>query len=431
MPGFTVVEGRLSEKYNHFEEYRFVSCQATATRLMGVIALKITWRGKSRSRSYYYQVIHLDYSEYGIDEYLEFECIPGRDDYASNKEDMNHYWNNFTSVMGGSVVEITADAMLRLIEMAVPLAADDIDREYDDRENSEFRHFALMRLGLMRDELAAQGVTSATCSPEEAMRAVMPDKLATCETINYFIMRLIDHDYDAAEMISTIPRSDMKNSPLAEPGIQTLIRSRIRKSSQSTDPPADGVSYPYRVRITTLGRRGYYHSSFVIYLDGDYKTRNAKVTQLDVGTLVKLSEYESAIQVSQKEYITVFQCPDKILDGFNGSYIAPLAGVEPAIVPNGWLYTILKKDNSHVNKSDYRLGDDVYGYALLTIGGELILMSNDVNAITSLDNATIFSLYSPYLEVTGRYLLDHTPVFHTICHTAGVRFEDLIEPAGN
>ena len=146
-----------------------------------------------------------------------------------------------------------------------------------------------------------------------------------------------------------------------------------------------------------------------------------------MGSLIKLSEFESAIQVVQKEYITVFDCPDNILEGFNGNYIAPLQGVDPVIVPNGWLYTIYKKDNSHVNKTEYRLGDDVYGYALLTIGGQLIIMTHDMNSITTLDNAVIFSVYSPYLNVTGRYLLEKTPVFHTLCHSHGVYFEDLID----
>ena len=94
MPEFKLVDGRLSEYYNHFGDYRLVSCQATDTRLMGVVALKLTWRGKEKSRSHYYQVIHLDYSEYGIDEYLEFECIPGTDTYVDNKEEMNYHWNH-------------------------------------------------------------------------------------------------------------------------------------------------------------------------------------------------------------------------------------------------------------------------------------------------------------------------------------------------
>ena len=424
--GLSLVEGRLSDRYNHFAEYEFESCQATDTRLMGVVAMKITWRGRDKARARYFQVIHLDYSEYGIDEYLEFECIPGTDTYKDNKEDMNYYWQHFTGVMGGKVVSIPAETMMKLIEMALPLASEGIDREYDDDENREFRAYAVMRLGFMKKELERHGYSAEGCGPEAAMRAVTPQKLATCETINYFIMRLVDRDFDAAAMLSYIDRSELEKCELAEAGIQTLVRSRIKKSDQEKDVPADGKSFPYRCRITTLGRDGYYHATFVIYLSGDYRSKDPFVTQLDIGSVVRLSEYESAIQVARREYITVFECPDNILNGFDGRNIAPLISADQSIVPNGWLYTIYNKDNSHVNKSDYRLGDDVYGYALLSIGGEFVLMSNEMTRISMLDNATAMSLYAPYLKLSGRFMIE-TPIFHTLCHTHGAYFADLIE----
>ena len=428
MPELKVIQGRLSKYYDHFGDYYFHSCKATATRLMGVVALKITWKGKERPRDLFYQVIHLDYSEYGYDEYLEFECIPGTKTYAEKKEDMNHSWRHFVSVMGGEVVHITPDAMLRLIESAMPLAGEDVDREYDTDENVQFRRYATVRLEMMRDALSREGITSDTCTVRQAVAAVSPDRLGTCETINYFIMRVIDHDFDAAQFLSAMDREELETCQLADPGIQTLIRSSIKRSDNKTDPPADGFSHPYRVRITTLGRDGYYHSSFVIYLNDDYRAKNAKVSQIEIGTMLKLSEYESAIQVIQKEYISVFEVPDNLLNGFDGNLIDPLRDVDPTAVPNGWLFTIYKRDNSHVNKAEYHLDDDVYGYALLTIPGQLILMSHDINNITALDNATHFSFYGPNMHVAGKYLLDKTPVFHTVCHTPGVLFEDLVEP---
>jgi hypothetical protein len=191
--------------------------------------------------------------------------------------------------------------------------------------------------------------------------------------------------------------------------------------------PLDGVSYPYRCKVTTLARDGYYHATFVIYLSGDYKSKNPLVTQFDIGSVIKLSDYESALQVSRREYLTVFECPDSMLEGFDGSLIGPLASAEPTAVPNGWLYTIYNKDNSHVNKFEYRIGNDVYGYALLTIGGEFVLMANEMTKISMLDNAAAMSFYSPQMKLTGRYLID-TPIFHTLCHTPGVYFNDLIEP---
>ncbi len=426
--GFSIVEGRLSDKYDHFREYDFMSCQATETRLMGVVALKVTWRGREKTRARYYQVIHLDYSEYGVDEYLEFECIPGSDSYKDNKENMNYHWEHFTSVMGGQVVNIPPSVMLRLIEEALPLAGSDVDREYDDIQNEMFRSYALMRLDMMKQRLTDDGITSGLCTWEDAMAAVCEKRLGACATINYFVMRLVDRDFSAASFVSAMSPDELRGIELAEPGIQTLIRSNISKSDAVTDPPADGVSHPYRCRITTLGRKGYYHATFVIYLSGDYRTRDSKVTQVDVGSLVKLSEYESAVQVARKEYLTVIQCPDDVINGFDGRYIAPLASVDPVMVPNGWLYTIYNKTNSHVNKAEYRLGDDVYGYALLDIGGELVLMSNELTRINMLDNAAMMSVYSPYLDVKGRYLIE-TPIFHTLCHTPGALFEDLIEPA--
>ena len=105
-----------------------------------------------------------------------------------------------------------------------------------------------------------------------------------------------------------------------------------------------------------------------------------------------------------------------------------MSGADPVVVPNGWLYTAYKKDNSQVNKTEYRLGDDVFGYALLSIGGQFILMTHDMTSITTLDNAVLYSLYSPQMSASGRYLLEKTPVFHTLCHTPGALFEDLIEP---
>ena len=423
----SIIEGRLSDRYNHFKEYEFYSCQATATRLMGVVAMKITWRGTEDKRSRLYQVIHLDYSEYGIDDYYEFECTPGTDTYADNKEDMNYYWHHFISVMGGDVVRLLPDAMLRLIDSAMPLAAEDFDREYDNEDNEELREYAKLRLGMMKDELAKQGVTMNSCNVRQAIRSVSPKKLTACETINYFIMRLVDRDFDAAEYLSTIDRKTLEECELAAPGIQTLVRNSIKASSRKKDPPADRSSFPYRCTMTTLGRNGYFHSTCVIYLSGDARTRDAVVTQIETGSVLKLSEFESAIQISRSEYITVYRCPDEIMNGFDGSKIPMISSAEPALVPNGWLYTIYNQDNSHVDRQEYRLGDDVYGYALLTISGEFVLMSNDMSRIGMLDSATSISQYGQQMELNGRYLID-TPVFHTLCQASGADFEDLIVP---
>ena len=427
MTELTIIHGKKSIKYNHFSEYDFLSCRATAARLMGVVALKVTWRSREDRRAHLYQVIHLDYSEYGIDDYQEFICVPGSEDFSDKKEEMSGLWNQYIAVMGAEAVSLDAACMLRLIEDALPLAADNIDREYDSEENRRFRAYALLRLGFMQDALNCRGITSADCSGRDAIEAVSPLRLSAYETINYFIMRLVDHDYAAASYLSSIDRNTLEECELTHAGIQTLVKCDISRSEKKTDPPADGSSFPFRCRITTLARDAYYHATFVIWLSGNYRSRNPVVTDIRTGSVIKLSEYEAAMQISKGEYLTVFDCKDSMLKGFDARHIGPLAHSNPTMVPNGWLYTAYKGDNSHVDTKSYRMNDDVYGFVLLSVGGELVIMSHDLRYISMLDDSVVFSLYSPFITAKGRYRID-TPVFQTLCQHHGLLFDELVEP---
>lgn len=429
MAEFRLIYGKKSDKYDHFKDYDFESCRAICARLMGVVALKVTWRGRAERRAKFYQVMHLDYSEYGIDDYQEFTCTPGCEDFAEEREAMTGLWSHYASVMGSELTDIDAACMLRLIEDALPLASEDNDREYDNEENREFRAYAKMRLGFMQDALNSVGITSADCGSMDAIETVSPLKLSAFETINYFIMRLVDCDFPAARYLSTLDNARLSSTGLTDAGIQTLIRCDIERSDRKTHPAVDGSSFPFRCRITTLARGSYYHSTLVIWLSGGQRSRNAVVTDIKAGSIIRLSEYEAAMQVSRPEYITVFECRDDMLNGFDSRYVGPFANATPTAVNNGWLYTAYKGTNSHVDSSSYRMSDDVYGYGLLTIAGEFVLMSNDIRSISMLDDALIFSLYAPFISTKGRYRID-SPVFQTLCSVSGAMFEELVEPEG-
>ncbi len=426
MSEFKLIHGRKSIKYNIFEDYDFVDCRAVATRLMGVTALGVTWQNRADSSARLYQLIHLDYSEYGIDEYREFDCSPVQSDYSEVFEEFQNLWTHFLRVMGGDSVDISASCMMRLIESALPLAEEGIRREYDSSELREFRSYAKLRTDFMLDTLKSRGYTSTDCSEREAVAALTPKKLSACETINYFIMRLVDRDFSAASFLSSISKKELEKSDLAHAGIQTLIRCDIDISSKSIDPASDGASFPYRCKITTLARDGYYHSTFIIWLSGNFRSKNPVVTELRTGSIMKLSNFEAAMQVSATEYITTFNCAPGLINVFDLAYIEPFAFSETVPVPNGLLFAAYRKDNSHVDSRHYKLGEDVCGYALISVSDELILMSHDIEYISLLDEAVIYSAYSRFISTKGRYTLD-APVFQTLCQTEGIMFDDLIE----
>ena len=427
MAGFKVVEGRKSSLYNHFEEYELVSCRATETRLMGVVALKLSWQDPADSKKRFYQIIHLDYSEYGVDEYLEFDCLPESKDYSELRSEVQSRWNQFINVMGGAPVSISAACMLRLLDSALELAGEDQEREYDTEENIIFRGQTLKRLSMMREVLESRGISSDACSVLDSIDAVSVKNIGQYGTVNYFLMRLLDRDFDAASYLSDIPRDELESSPLASHGIQSLMRSSISKVPRIEDPRIAENLRMYNCIITTLSRDGYYHISLSIWLSGSMRSKDAIVKGLDIGSMTLLSDYEAAVLVSQSEYITVFDLKRELMPDFEPGFMGPLAHADRTLCDNGILYTIYNDTNEHVEKSEYRLSDDVYGYALLSLRDELILMSPDLDRITLLDEAVMFSAYAPYIIVKGRFRVD-TPLFHTICHTPALGSEDLLEP---
>jgi len=66
-----VIEGRFSRPFSQRAE--LIDAQATATRLMGVVGVVARWRIDGSQTLY--QLLHLDYEDYGIDAYDEFDAL--------------------------------------------------------------------------------------------------------------------------------------------------------------------------------------------------------------------------------------------------------------------------------------------------------------------------------------------------------------------
>ena len=149
MEHFSIVEGRLSSRYNHFAEFNLTKVVATDTRLMGVVALKLDWTHKKEEGRQYYQVIHLDFSEYGIDDYFEFEVDPTDEETSENNLEADFRWTVLTSALGANIEEIPISLAVALIEKSYSISTKSrfviqgIDKE------KPFRSDAIERLRLM------------------------------------------------------------------------------------------------------------------------------------------------------------------------------------------------------------------------------------------------------------------------------------------
>lgn len=425
---FQVVEGRQSEDFNHFELYNLIEVEATDTRLMGVIAMRTTWQSKTNPNAYLYQIIHLDYSEYGVDDYFEYECLPESDECDYVVDDMNIKWEDFLAVMGGKVVKLPASIAVRLIDDAIDVWLDsELLKRGDDNEH--FRHGALKRITFMKKSLIESGVISEgeaeSLSEEECISTVVPKKLHTYETINYFIMRMVDHDLPAAAYLSSISKEELERSAMRGPEIQTLVRNSIKSKYDVTYQVSES-GYIYYCKYISMGIEGYYYGSISLELTGGNMERNRKVSHIDVGFHKRLSTYESAMIVKRTEYITLYDMKDEIMNYFDIDRIPMMAGATAKTVGNGWLFMKYNPDNSHVRRAEYYLNGDVMGAALMTVAGEFVVLSYQLMNITLLEADIAASKYAPDMTLKGRYEVPNM-VFQTMCETPGLMFNECID----
>ncbi|MBQ0004337.1 MAG: hypothetical protein KBS68_00565 [Clostridiales bacterium] len=421
---FTVIEGRQSADFNHFEYYDLESINATETRLMGVVAMKICWKSKTSSKAFFYQVLHLDYSEFGVDDYFEYECLPDSDDYADCICEAELKWSSFVACMGGRIVELTPAVAVRLIDDAIDVWLKSEMLERGD-ENEEFRHGALKRISMMKKSLIDRGAMaegeSEALDELQCIEAVAPKKLATYETINYFIMRMVDRDINAAAFLSVISKEDLAASPLINSDLQSLTRNSIT-SARGGEVSAASM---YFCKFISMGYDAYYYGSLSITLTGTNLQKNRKVSAVDIGFHKKLSTYESAMLVKRSEYITVYDFDQELPDRFRINRITMMEGATTTAVGNGILYMQYNADNAHVNKAEYYLNGDVKCAALMTLAGELIVMSYQIMNISMLEASIAGSIYAQELQLKGRYEVPNM-VFQTMCETPGLKFEQVI-----
>ena len=482
MPKFMVVEGKLSEKYNSYNEFHLAKITATDTRLMGVVALLFEWESL-REDGQIYQIIHLDFSEYGIDDYSEYRCMPDEtsdkaSDKASDKTsneifsevsgitfrdlprkkskdpfgDMEKAWKKMTGAMGGKLVEISAEHAFILIDTAVSIYRKSELYNSGKDDHDKFREDALREITKMKEALGFDSGSSSDSGSrsrssfasilddeekseavQDAYLSVIPEELSVCETIHYFLIRLTDLDFSVLPILTDISEEELADSKICMYGLQSVIKNTIM--------PIFGEEDKYECRFITLGAEYYYGlACFTVGEESGEETseekaskngRNSerlekgKITKFELKYFRRMSPYETAVQTRRPEYITVYELGDDLLESLDIKELSPFEmGISKPVL-NGFSYTLYNKDNSHVDRFSFYLSGDIFASALISMAGELVVMSYYISDISKIEQAL-----EPYeaegkIRLKGRYKIKDQ-MFHTLCATLGAHFEDLI-----
>lgn len=416
MPEFTIIEGKKSDNYNIFKDYEFVSCTATDTRLMGVVAMKIFLRSPEDGGTLHL-LMHLDFSEYGIDEYQEY--FHESSFRASRDKDMNSAWYRISGNLGGKAVKLPLAAVFRLIDQV--LAKNELHYKNHDEEIRAFRRNVLTKIAKLHEAFDERLAGSLYYSDNEIMGMISPNKLTDFETINYFIMRLVDCDFEGAAYLSELSEEELRSSPLSKHGITMLLRNSISTVEGAFDRSGNEI---YLCTPLATDEERYYFYPLNISLSGSRRRGEVKIAYLSVLSSTAISRFEAAMHLKRKEYITVFRLmitPEE----FHTNHSLLMNKAAECDMPNGKLYMVYKGDNSHVDTDNYYMNGDIYGAYIVTPRLELVLMSNseiDILGLElSLQNVFLFGS----METVGRYVSGEQ-MFQSFANSEGALFEDMI-----
>ena len=295
-----------SDIYNKDDiEYKYIKSEATKSRLMGVIGIRISYEGLTL-------YFHLDFEEYGFDR-LE----------VSKEID-----ENITeAVMGGlgeSLVEITLAEATSLIYNAI-----DVGEIYAYDVPLEFFEYEY----LLDEQLVPLD--------ETVYRKICPDIESDQMLINYYLMRTAGLDQDCKKTL--LQEGDFYFEFLDEPAV--LLKNEI---------------IPYENEFICKSIIDYFDAYKMVVTKLSIK--NNKVASCYLVEELVMTAKEASFQLNKKEFIMLFYLESS--KEFAMNFDAP--AMIKNVYPNGSLLTSFHKNNNHTKDDIYYLNGDIYGSFFIT-----------------------------------------------------------------
>lgn len=384
---FKVIVGGLSMP-DKIISRRFLSSFVTNTRLMGVVGLYINWEIETRDGFIsMHQYFYYDAEEFGFETYKAI--------YGNNVTELYIVEQTLIGGLGGDKVDLMEDEACTILQLF-----------------AEGSHTLSVKLPGKTDEYSF--ILNKNIEDKAKLIEVVMEKMcgpieSNYQVLNYFLMRCFAKDFIAAKFLV---RGDFEIDIFPEYIASTLCKNSIKKEK------AGNISiYTCESLIEEDGRYDLLFSELSI--------ENFKVISYSKKTTLRISPLEAGLLLSRPEFVTLYEIT---FDPENFDELMAEA-TERAMVTsheNGKLYLAFNKNNTHVNKKEYRLNEDVYGLFYVTDYGQLIIASYTKQGIRILENDLKKTTLNNYLIETGKFEFKE-PVLYEFVNSDFDDFEEFLE----
>ena len=327
---------------------KFVSAEATNTRLMGVVGVVTYWTDESeRSVA---QIFHLDYEKYGIDGFYHL-VEPAEKEFKA-------LILAVTGGLGGQFVRISFRELVYLLKTAFHVDPTSVEEHADFEVYMET--FMSWQVDLTDEEIV------------ELFRSLTPTIEGPCHAINYLIMRLVGCDLVSTVALWENPELSKGESYFYTP--YTLIKNtcHLLESTPLTET--------YKVEALIDYETKYKLKVFKVTLNRE----TFKIHEIEYLEELMITSIEAAFNLNKPEHIIVSQVKDAF---FERRFAEKNPEMMKQNYPQGQLYIEFNQHNRHVALNPYYLNGDIYALYFFTKSGQLLIASFSPEVLTRIDKA--------------------------------------------
>ena len=363
----------------------FISAYITNTRLMGVVGMYMHFRlPDNQTLGELHQFFYFDSEEFGFENY---QSVLGR-----NPMRLSEIENSLIGGLGGEKIQVTLREACYLLQ--------------------EYVRFNKKHQIPLPEGLSEYGfLLEQEIFLSEPERYVLINKQCTSmenpyEAINYFLMRVIGKDFEAAAYLA---HGDLNMNLFPEHPAGTFCKNTIEHADAAD-------TYLCESLVEFSGN--YYISVTEIALTGLMVSRFERIS------LFRVSPAEAAMTLARSEFISVYEM---LVDPstFSPASTEKSAAAMVTFHDNGVLYMIFHPNNKHVAKREYRLNEDVLGMYFITSSGQLLAAAYSLEEIRLLEQDLSASSLGHSLIPIGRYEFQEAVLYEFIQSGFGA-FEDFV-----
>lgn len=381
---FTLLRGGLLDTANTSRK-DFVSAYVTNTRLMGVVAMYIHFALPDNEHLQdLHQFFYFDAEEYSFETY--------RSVLGNDREQIQEIEGSMMGGLGAEKVSIDLEEAKFILHEYIRL---NYQRKLPLPSGLEEYRFLLETDAALSEP--AQYIL-------RAKQCVKPE--SPYEVVNYFLMRCFGKDFTAAAYLAA-PGLELERFPDFKGG--TFLKNSIelnQKDGTYTSESLVEFGNQYYVAITSI------------------TIENMKVKAYERNSSFKISAPEAAMMLGRCELITVYDIIEDISD-FGRCATDLTANAAITKYDSGTLYMMFHPHNKHVNKSEYRLNEDVLGTYFISDGGQLICAAYGIDEVLQMEWDLVRSPYRKKLVPLEKYQFKE-PILYEFIQSGFSSFEDFV-----